>query len=174
MAQVDSASMMANWINFSTPGEMHTMLAKFDGVWNTEITMWPMPGDPPITAKGLATNKMIMGGRYQESNNSGDLMGMPFEGLSIIGYDNARKIFISTWIDNMGTVSMNMEGPWNSTTNTITFKGSAFDPITMKEANYIELLKIIDDNSYMLEMYAPDPVSGKQYKNVEVKYIRKQ
>lgn len=27
---------------------------------------------------------------------------MPFEGISTLGYDNAKKTFFSTWIDNMG------------------------------------------------------------------------
>ena len=30
-------------------------------------------------------------------------MGMPFNGLSLEGYDNAKKEFTSIWIDNMGT-----------------------------------------------------------------------
>jgi hypothetical protein len=35
---------------------------------------------------------------------------MPFEGISTLGYDNAKKTFFSTWIDNMGTGMMVMEG----------------------------------------------------------------
>lgn len=34
---------------------------------------------------------MIFGGRYQLSNYKGNFMGMPFEGMSIMGYDNAKK-----------------------------------------------------------------------------------
>ncbi|MBK9333372.1 MAG: DUF1579 family protein [Ignavibacteria bacterium] len=30
-----------------------------------------------------------MGGRYQQGKHTGDMMGMPFEGMSLLGYDNA-------------------------------------------------------------------------------------
>jgi hypothetical protein len=49
------------------------------------------------------TNTMILGGRYQQSMIKGNMMGMPFEGMGLLGYDNAQKLFYSTWVDNMGT-----------------------------------------------------------------------
>ena len=63
MAQDDAASKA--WMAYMTPGEMHQMLAKDDGEWNEEITMWMAPGAPPSKSTATAVNKMIMGGRYQ-------------------------------------------------------------------------------------------------------------
>lgn len=34
--------------------------------------------------------------------------------MGIMGYDNAKKKFVSTWIDNLGTGIINMPGEWNS------------------------------------------------------------
>jgi hypothetical protein len=40
-----------------------------------------------------------------------------------MGYDNAKKKFVSTWIDNMGTGMMTAEGEWNPSKKSIEFKG---------------------------------------------------
>ena len=78
----------------------------YNGEWNEEVTMWMAPGAPPTVSKATAKNEMIMGGRYQLSKSTGTMMGMPFEGMSTVGYDNAKKQFTSTWIDNFGTGTM--------------------------------------------------------------------
>ncbi|MDB5210043.1 MAG: hypothetical protein JWQ30_870, partial [Sediminibacterium sp.] len=100
---VDSATAMKTMMEAGTPGKEQAMLAKSNGVWKAETTMWMSPDAPPMKSNGTATNKMIMGGRYQQMAFKGDMMGQPFEGLGTTGYDNARKVWTSTWIDNMGT-----------------------------------------------------------------------
>lgn len=171
-AMPDSATMMKNWMDYMTPGDMHAMLAKSNGTWNTEITMWEVPGAPPTTSTGTSVNKMIMGGRYQEGTNSGDMMGMPFEGRSLTAYDNAKKVFINSWIDNMGTGIMNMEGTWDDASKSISFKGKGMNPMTLKECDYRETFKMIDDNTQWMEMYGPGP-DGKEFKMMELKFTRK-
>ncbi len=44
-----------------------------------------------------------------------------FEGMSLMGYDNAKKVFMSSWVDNMGSGIMQMEGTWDPNTKTINF-----------------------------------------------------
>lgn len=105
MNMPDSATMMKNWQEYMTPGEVHKMMAKWNGTWNGDVAMWMYPGSPEQKSKSTAVNKMIMNGLYQEGNHSGDMMGMPFNGKSIVAYDNHRKEFVSTWIDNMAAAS---------------------------------------------------------------------
>ncbi len=94
-------------------------MTQADGEWNQEIQYWMDPSAPAQSMKAFCVNKMILGGRYQESLNTGSFNGMPFEGRSLTGWDNARKIFVSTWIDNMGTGILYMEGPWDNASKTI-------------------------------------------------------
>ena len=171
---LDSATMMKNWMDYSTPGDMHKMLAGWNGTWDGEITTWHAPGTPPQVTKGKAINKMILGGRYQESVHTGDMMGMPFEGISTMGYDNAKKKFISTWVDNVGTGIMTMEGTWDAGTKTLTSSGKCVDPSagTGKEMDVKQILKVIDDKTHLFEMYGPAP-DGKEYKMMEIKMTRK-
>jgi hypothetical protein len=58
-------------------GQQHAMLAKDDGKWTAETTMWMSRGASPITAKSSAVNKMVFGGRYQQNAFKGDFMGAP-------------------------------------------------------------------------------------------------
>src|SRR5215204_428147 len=90
---VDDSTAMKNWMAYATPGEPHKMLAKSNGTWNGEVTMWMAPDSPAVTSKATMVNKMIMDGRYQVSEAKGNMMGMPFNGMSITGYDNHKKVF---------------------------------------------------------------------------------
>jgi hypothetical protein len=171
---VDSAKATKAWMEYATPGEMHAMLAKADGNWVGDTKMWMENGSQPMMSKSEATNKMVFDGRYQMSTHKGDMMGMPFEGISIVGYDNSKKKFVSSWIDNMGTGIMNMEGIWNASTKSIEFKGKMTDPSRPgKECNVREIFTFIDDNTQKMEMYGPDAKTGKEFKTMEIKYTRK-
>jgi hypothetical protein len=169
---VDSATAMQKMMEAGTPGEQHKLLAKADGKWTAETTMWMSPGAPPVTAKSVATNKMILGGRYQETTFKGDFMGMPYEGTSTTGYDNIKKVFFTTWMDNMSTMIMNMEGNWDDATKTINFKGKMICPGNGKECEMREVYKMVDNNHHLMEMYGPDMQTGKEYKSMEIKFTR--
>lgn len=172
VAQPDSATMMKNWQEYMTPGEVHKMMAKWDGTWNGEVTMWMYPGAPEQKSTSTAVNKMVMNGLYQQSTHSGDMMGMPFNGMSTVGYDNHRKEFISTWIDNMGSGIMVLKGPWDEATKTITLKGRMVDPGTKGDMDVRETFKITDDNNQEMAMYVIMP-DGKEFNTMNIKYTRK-
>ncbi|MDQ3683625.1 MAG: DUF1579 domain-containing protein [Bacteroidota bacterium] len=173
-AMPDSATMMKNWQAYMTPGDVHKMMSSWNGTWTGDVTMWHEPGMPPEKSKSTSQNKMVMGGRYQVSNHTGNMMGQPFEGISTLAYDNAKKVFINTWIDNMGSGMMVMEGPWDEASKTITLKGKVVDPVAGngKQMEIRETFKIIDDNTQMMEMFGNGP-DGKEFKMMEIKYTRK-
>ena len=170
-APMDSASMMKALQDYMTPGEVHKMLAKSNGTWNEDVTTWMDPSKPPIKSKATAVNKMILGGRYQQSTHTGSMMGMPFEGVGTVGFDNAKKMLVSTWVDNMGTGVMYMEGAYDSTTHTINFKGKMIDPMTGKDTDFRETFTMMDDNNQKIEMFATQ--GGKEMKSMEIVLKRK-
>lgn len=173
-AVLDSATKMKNWMAYMTPGQMHKMMQSWDGTWDAELTSWYEPGLPPQISKGKAVNKMMYDGRYQLSTVTADMQGMPFEGTSIVAYDNAKKKFISTWFDNMGTGIMNMEGTWDEASKSMTLTGKGVDPSAGNDKlmEMKEIFKIIDDKHQLMEMYCPGP-DGKEFKMMEVKFTRK-
>ena len=161
---------MKAWTDYATPGDVHKMLAKWDGKWKGDVSMWMQPGAPPTKSTSTCVNKMIMGGRYQQSTHSGNMMGQPFEGQSTLGWDNARKVLVSSWIDNMGTGIMYMEGTWDDATKTAIFKGKTTDPMTGKEMDVKETFAIINDNTQKMEMFMN--MGGQEMKTMEITFTR--
>jgi len=172
MPEPDSATMMKNWQDYMTPGDMHKMMAKWDGAWNGEVSVCMYPGAPWQKSASTAVNKMIMNGLYQQTEHTGEMMGMPFNGQSTVGYDVHLKEFVSTWIDNMGSGIMVLKGPWDEATKTITLKGTMIDPGTKKETAVRETFKITDDNTQEMAMYVMMP-DGKEFNTMNIKYTRK-
>jgi hypothetical protein len=160
------------WMAYMTPGPMHKMLASANGMWHEDLTFWMTPGAPPQKAEAECSNTMIMGDRYQESFHKGMMMGMQFEGRSVVGFDNAKQMFQSTWCDNMGTGIMYTEGKYDEKTKSIMFKGKSIDPASGKEESVREMMKFVDDNTQMMEMYMTK--DGKEFKNMEIKFTRKE
>jgi hypothetical protein len=169
---VDSATVMKTMMEAATPGKEHAMLAQSNGTWKVESTMWMAPDAPPMQSTAVATNKMILGGRYQQMTYKGDMMGTPFEGISTAGYDNARKVWTSSWVDNMSTGILNMDGTWDEATKSLTSTGKMFCAGNGQMSEIKQVLKIVDDNTQIMEMYGPDMKTGKLYKNMEMKMTR--
>lgn len=172
--EVDSATMMKNWESYMTPTDAHKIMASWDGSWVGEVSMWQTPDATPEKSTGTTVNKMIFGGRYQQSTHTGNMMGMPFEGMSTMGYDNAKKIFTSTWIDNMGTGTMVLEGPWDAASKTLTLTGKVIDPSAgnANELTVRETYKVVDDKNHVMEMYC-NGKDGKEFKTMEIKFTKK-
>ena len=114
---------------------------------------------------------MILGGRYMRNSFQGSVMGMPFEGIGIDGYDNAKKIYFTFWLDNMGTGSMYLEGKYDESLKAIIFTGKVFDMMLNKDSEVKEVLKIIDENNFEMSMY--NVVEGKDVKTMEMVAKRK-
>ena len=157
----------------ATLGEPHKMLAKSNGTWSAAMSYWQKPGDSAMKMSGTQVTTSILDGHYQQSTYSGDMGGMPFKGISTLGYDNVTKEYVSTWIDNMGTGIMTMMGSWDAATNSLTMTGKQKNPANGIECTEREVYKIVDDHTHVLEMYGPDPQTGKEFKMMEIKYSKK-
>jgi hypothetical protein len=161
---------MKAWQDYMTPGDVHKMMAKDTGDWKEDVTFWMKPGDAPNTSTATAHTEMMMGGRYQQTKINGDMMGMPFEGFSLLGYDNAKKIFTSTWMDNFGTGTTTLTGPWDAASKSIMLSGTEFDPMSGKDIAVKETMQFIDDNTQKIQMFIN---SGKgDFKSMEINITR--
>lgn len=158
------------WQAYMTPGENHKTLAKDVGSWKTEMSSFMEPGKPPVKSMGTAEVTMIMDGRYQQSVYKGDMMGMPFEGISVVGYDNAKKTFVNSWVDNMGTGMMYMEGKWDKSGKTVTYLGTSVNPMTGKDMKVRQVLTFESDKSQYMEMYMTE--NGKETKSMELRMTK--
>lgn len=78
---------------------------------------------------------------------------------------------MSTWVDNMGTGIMYMEGKYDEKSKSINFAGKCVDPTSGKEESVREVFKIVDDKTQFMEMYMTK--GGKEFKNMEIKFTKK-
>ena len=169
--KMDMQAMMETYTKLATPGEPHKQLASMAGSWNTKTKHWMEPNKPPMESPGSGEQKTLLGGRFLQQECTGEMMGQPFTGIGVIGYDNHTKKYVSTWMDSMGTGIYFMEGTSSADGKTITQKGRYDDPIEgpMKLRG---VTKIVDNNTEIFEMYGTDK-KGKETKMMEITYTRK-
>ena len=141
------------------------------GNWKTESKFWMDPSQPPMTTLGKATSQLIMGGRFLQSEFTGDFMGMPFQGLGIDGYDRVQEKFVSVWMDNMGTMIMKMEGSLDDSGKILTMTSEYIDPMTRKPSKMKTVTTIVSDTEHKFEYFTPGP-DGKFFRGMEMIYTR--
>lgn len=169
---LDSAAVQKAWEAYMTPSDVHKMLAEETGSWTNEMTFWMGPDAEPQKAVSDAEIKMILGGRYQQIHYQGDMMGMPFEGIATVAYDNSAKEIISTWMDNMGTGMLVLRGKYDGSGNAITTAGSMVNPVTGKEIEVREVYTLVDENTRKMEMFNTEK-NEEEYKSMEIIMTRK-
>lgn len=150
---MDPADMMQQYLEMSKPDEHHAKLAVNAGKWDHTIKHWMDPSAPPEVSQGTYTIKPIMGGRYMEESAKSEMMGMPFEGKAISGYDKVAGHYFSVWIDNFGTGVMTMTGDYNSK-GQLVLEGEFSDPMSPSGISWMrEVLTNQGADRSKMEMY---------------------
>jgi hypothetical protein len=162
---------MDAYMKAATPGPAHKLLAEAVGIYDLSLKSWPAPGEPPMEEKGTATRKMTLGGRVLVEDVTSSVMGMPFTGLGMHGYDNVTGKHWSTWNDSMGTGLMVSEGTCDEK-GTCTFTGSWNDPVKKSPITARMTTRWTSATTQVFEMYTPGP-DGKEMKMMEITYTKK-
>jgi hypothetical protein len=147
---------MKMMMELATPGEHHKSMDRLVGTWKASIKMWMGPGEPTVS-DGTVKYEWVLGGRYLRSTHSGNFNDMPFEGMEIDGYDNAKQQYFSVWFDNMGTGMMTTTGQASDDGKTITYTGAMYDPMQKKDIATREEIRWVNDKSYVRTMYVEAP-----------------
>jgi len=177
----DMQKMMQQMMELSKLNENHKILGELAGTWNYTVKMWmnPDPNAKPQESKGIAIRKSMMDGRFYILDVTGK-MEMPgpdgkkkettFKGMGLEGYDNVKKKFIGTWVDNMGTGIMMSEGDYDPATKTMTYT-SEYEAVPGMKTKIRETVKVVDKNHHTFEWY--EDHGGKEVKTMEINYTRK-
>ncbi|MDY0281932.1 MAG: DUF1579 domain-containing protein [Salinivirgaceae bacterium] len=169
--KMDMQAIMEVYMKLATPGAPHKMLASLAGSWTTKTKAWMDPDNPPMEGTGTCEQRMLLGGRYLQQEYAGEMMGSPFTGINVIGYDNHTQKYVSTWIDSMSTGIYYFEGTGSSDGKTITQECSYDDPVRGPMV-WRSVTRIVDDNTLEYEMYVT-PKGGKEEKMMEMTVTRK-
>lgn len=171
MSAEQQAAMQA-YVKAMTPGPEHEWLASGAGHWTFRGKFWDGSGAPPTESTGTAERSMLLGGRVAMEKVVSEVMGMPFEGMGLTGYDNVTGRYWSTWNDNMSTGVMTSTGSCDRAAKLCRFEGSYSDPMSGKvKSNRMELQQISPDEE-VARSYEIGP-DGKEHLTMELTYSRK-
>jgi len=160
------------YLKLMAPGEHHVFLKNYIGDWQVETTAMMTPGAAPEKSQSTEHAEMIMGGRFVMIRFTGTMMGQPFEGLQIIGYDNIGKKCQTFWIDNAGTSFYTTSGELDKTGKTLDEKGQWPNPMGPAPMPVRAVTRFTGPDEYIYELYMTGP-DGKEFKALENKAVRK-
>jgi len=151
--------------------ENHKLLAYFVGSWDVTSTMWQSPGAQPTVSKNSGEVMSILGGRFVMTKFKGTMMGQPFEGMQVDGFDNMRNKFQTFWVDNSSTSFYLLSGTYDAKTRTWNATGRWADPMGgMTPVRTVT--RIVGPDEYIYEMYMGRP-DGQEFKSLENHGLRK-
>lgn len=156
----------------ATPGAEHELLARNVGTWQGKTKMWMAPDTEPVESTCTTVVSSFLDGRFIKTEIKGDMMGQPFNGFGISGFDNVSKKYQTTWIDNCGTGIGNGTGEASADGKTMTWRVTYNCPITKKPTTIREIERRTGENTMTFEIHGTEPHSGKEYKMMEIAYTR--
>jgi hypothetical protein len=174
-----TADEMKQMMDMAKLNENHKLLASTAGTWSYTVKMWMDPNGKPTESTGTATRTAIMDGRYVRGEYhgkfkmpgaDGKMKDMDFIGMSMDGYDNVKKKFVSGWVDNMGTGIMRMDGTYDAATKTFTYTGE-YEMMPGMTEKVRQLIKMPDATHMTMEYYE-DRGQG-EAKTMEINYTKK-
>ncbi len=152
------------------PGPEHELLKADAGVWDATVEVMAAPGQPMSTSKGVETNNLV-GGLWLVSDFKSEMMGAPFEGHGVMGWDTNKKKYVGTWVDSTSTGIWNSESTYDAATKTLT--GALEGP---DHAGAILKMKSVvahpDPDTRVFTMSAPGP-DGKDMATMKITYKRR-
>jgi len=169
-AQAQDAKEMEAMMAAATPGPHHAALASKAGSYKTTSTMWVKPGDPPMETVGTAELEATLGGRFIEEVTKATMMGMPWEGRGVFGYDNVTGKHTGVWYDSFGTMMMTFEGTCEEHCKKISLTSTYIDPMTKTEKAMKSVSVDKGNGNSLTTLY--DLSEGKEMKIVEIIYER--
>lgn len=160
---IDAAAKIAKW-----PSEQHALLAAGVGDWKVTSTSI-VPGEQPVQETCSERVMPICDGKWFWSDYTGTMMGQPFEGHALTGYDEAKGQYVSFWIDSMSPTHARTQGTYDPASKQWTFRGECTD-LAGKPAKIHQTYVQPDANTRDLQMTF-ETADGKH--EMKLHYVRK-
>jgi hypothetical protein len=152
------------------PGPEHEILKGDVGTWDATVESFMTGGPTPMVSKGTETN-VLVGGLWLVTDFKADMMGMPFLGHGISGYDPHKKKYVGTWVDTMSSGLGISESTWDAATKTMTGTHEGPDPSgQLQKMKAVVVYKDPDTRVFTMSGAGPD---GKDVKFLTITYQRR-
>jgi hypothetical protein len=170
--QQTDPKMMEMMQKYGMPGKNHEFLKKYAGTWDIAVKGWPQPGAEPMMSTGMMKNELIFDGRYVRCEFESTMMGQPFKGLEIVGYDLFQKKYVTFWVDNMSTAFFLTTGTLDAAGKVLTDTGTWPDMMTGGSQKVKNVTTFESPDKFIFSMYMVG-ADGKEFKSMELTATRK-
>ncbi len=161
----------ANAEKAAKPGPQHEVLEGFVGHWTSKVRAQIDPSKPAQESEGTADGAMVLGGRFAHVVHKGTIMGKPFEGVMLTGFNNVPKMYASVWADNMGTAIVNYAGTYDAAKKQLNMSAHFVDPATRQLTRARSVTTFVDANTWTYDEYVHADV-GKESHVMSITFKR--
>lgn len=151
------------------PTKHHALLERSVGIWKATMDM---PGMGIEGAQAVSTRKMI-GKFWVVDDYEGEMMGMPFHGHGITGYDSEKEKYVGSWIDSWGDRMLTFEGTYDEATRTLRFEVPGRNPMTGEEQIEVHETRFVSDDRMTFRMLWPGEGEQGLMEVMNIRYERK-
>ncbi len=159
------------WTQYLTPSSTHKLFSQYEGNFKMEITMQMGENQKPAVIEVQSEHNMLLGGRFLEMKQTGNMMGMDYQAITILGYNNTDKKVTLTTITNMGTGTLFLVGDWDENTKYATLFGKLTNPVTKNTINLKQIVTFVDENTLLIESFDQEGENPEK-KTVQYKLVR--
>jgi len=147
----------------------HKLLQSMVGEWTCECSH-TMPDGNKEAFKGKSIVTSLLDGRFVQEQFSASMMGQPFNGIGMTGFDKNSGKYTGTWVDNMSTSVMTTEGVYDEATKTMTSTGTAPCPLGMMKMKMTQ--KYVSKNEMLFTMSMAMPGTEEYQEAMTIRYLR--
>lgn len=167
-------AMMKAWMAAGTPGTPHELLGRMVGSWEVRGRMWMEGPEGPVSeSRGTVETRWLLPGLWVQDEVEMEMMGRPFRGYGVSGYDNLKKKYVAMWCDSSSTALLTMEGNLDAGGKTLALFGVANDPVMGEQdklMGYVTHFEDADHHRFEIRDYALAPEG---VRTMELLYARK-
>ena len=133
------------------PAKEHGFLKKFEGKWDSKMSMRHSADQPWMECAGTEHNRMV-GDFWMVSEWKTDSTEMPMQGLASTGYDPIKKKYIVTWIGSTSPALSAGEGAVDGAGNILTTDVKSTDCQTGKPVSMTMVQEFKDKDTVAWSM----------------------
>ena len=152
------------------PTKEHEVLKHYAGTWTVK-GKFTMPDGSTMEEDGVETASLVGDGLWLVFDNKSRMMGKPFHGHGVMGYDPEKKKYVGTWVDSMIDYLIVFEGTGDGKTITTHYEmKDCMNP--GKTMRIKQVHEIQDADHHKMTAYFPSP-DGKEFPGMVLEYTRK-
>lgn len=170
-AQSEEEKMMAMYMEMARPVAEHKKLESLAGDWQATTKFWFGPAGEPQRYTGTARNRMILGGRFLQSDVRQKRGDMSMESLTLYGFDRRTSEYTLVGYDTLGTYYITAAGKPDSARGGVVLNGTYLQPPALTEQRYTFVWTEKSANEHVFTLYFLG-ADGKDMRVAETSFTR--